>query len=70
MYHSSTLENNSAALNANFALYVINLDRSKERWARINDHLTGYGLTAKRISAVDAKAIVPQLLEERYSAVQ
>ena len=68
MYYSSTLENNNAALNANFSLYVINLDRSKERWARINEHLTGYGLTAKRISAVDAQRLSPQLLEERYSA--
>jgi len=35
-----------------FAYYVINLDRSKERWQRINEHLQSMGIGAQRISAV------------------
>ena len=35
-----------------FAYYVINLDRSKNRWQRINGHLQNLGIEAQRVSAV------------------
>jgi|GEM_PF-367452 len=68
MPQSTTVRKDQSWLNENFELYVINLDRSKERWARINDHLTSYGLLVQRISAVDAKALPFEALQKHYSS--
>ena len=64
MSQYTTLEKDQSSINENFELYVINLDRSKDRWAKINGHLTGYGLLAQRISAVDAKALPFEALQK------
>jgi len=40
-----------------FAYYVINLDRSKKRWQRINEHLESLGIKVQRITAVYGAAI-------------
>ena len=40
-----------------FAYYVINLDRSKERWQRINEHLQSMGIESERIRAVNGAAL-------------
>lgn len=45
---------NNQNLQQKFELYVINLDRSLERWQRIKPHLENMGLAPERISAVDA----------------
>lgn len=37
------------------SIYVINLDRSPERWASISEQLEAQGLTPHRIAAVDGK---------------
>ena len=50
-----------------FELYVINLDRSADRWQRISQHLDGLGLYAQRISAVDARQLSPVELSEHYN---
>jgi len=68
MPQSTVVEKDQSSLNENFELYVINLDRSKDRWVRINDHLTSYGLLVQRISAVDAKFLSAEMLAEHYSA--
>ena len=68
MPQSTAVGKDQSPLNENFELYVINLDWSKERWVKINDHLTGYGLLAQRISAVDAKLLSAEMLSEHYSA--
>ena len=68
MSQYTTLEKDQSPLNENFELYVINLDRSKDRWAKINGHLTGYGLLAQRISAVDAKALPFEALQKHYNS--
>jgi len=68
MPQSTAVGKDQSSLNENFELYVINLDRSKERWAKINDHLTGYGLLAQRISAVDAKALPFETLQKHYNS--
>jgi len=36
-------------------IYVVNLDRSPERWASISEQLEAQGLTPQRIAAVDGK---------------
>ena len=38
-------------------IYLINLDKDKERFARAKDQLTGLGFTFERISAVNGKAL-------------
>jgi len=68
MSQYTTLEKDQSSINENFELYVINLDRSKDRWAKINGHLTGYGLLAQRISAVDAKALPFEALQKYYNS--
>ena len=68
MPQSTAVGKDRSPLNENFELYVINLDRSKERWVKINDHLTGYGLLAQRISAVDAKALPFEALQKHYNS--
>jgi len=68
MPQSIAVEKDQSSLNKNFELYVINLDRSKERWAKINDHLTRYGLLAQRISAVDAQALPFEALQKHYNS--
>ena len=68
MPQSTAVRKDQSPLNENFELYVINLDRSKERWVKINDHLTGYGLLAQRISAVDAKALPFEALQKHYNS--
>ena len=68
MPQSTAVRKDQSPLNENFELYVINLDRSKDRWVRINDHLTSYGLLVQRISAVDAKFLSAEMLAEHYSA--
>jgi glycosyl transferase family 25 len=68
MPQSTAVGKDQSLLDENFELYVINLDRSKERWAIINDHLTGYGLLTQRISAVDAKALPFEALQKHYNS--
>ena len=67
MSQFSTVEKDQSSLNEFFELYVINLDRSKKRWVRINKHLNGHGLLSQRISAVDGKALPAEVIAERYS---
>ena len=61
--------NNSslAPLMQDFELYVINLDRSAERWQRIEAHLLHMELEPQRISAVDAAQCEANVLERHYS---
>ncbi len=40
------------------AVFVINLDRARDRWARISARLDSLGLEYRRVSAVDGKTIV------------
>ena len=66
----STITNNSTSNNStleDFEFYVINLDRSQERWQRINAHLQTLGLVAERISAVDASQFGSVFLSKHYS---
>ena len=66
----STITNHSDRSNAlleEFEFYVINLDRSQERWQRINDHLHNLGLVAQRISAVDAAQYDNVFLSKHYN---
>jgi GR25 family glycosyltransferase involved in LPS biosynthesis len=65
----SMITNNSTNSNASleeFEFYVINLDRSQERWQRINTHLRNLGLFAQRISAVDAAQYDSVFLSKHY----
>ena len=50
-----------------FELYVINLDRSAERWQRIEAHLLQMKLEPQRISAVDAAQCDAAVLGQHYS---
>ena len=50
-----------------FELYVINLDRSADRWQRISQHLDGLGLDAQRVSAVDASQLSSIELSDHYN---
>ena len=50
-----------------FELYVINLDRSPDRWQRISQHLDSLGLHAQRISAVDARQLSPVEFSKHYN---
>ena len=68
MPQSTAVGQDQSPLNENFEIYVINLDRSKDRWARINDHLTGYGLLAQRICALDAKALPFEVIQKHYNS--
>lgn len=67
MQSASTVTPNNVSLDNQFELYVINLDRSKERWKKIYDHLNAYGLSPQRISAVDAKITPKEELHRHYS---
>lgn len=40
---------------ADLAVYIINLDRSPERWAAMEAEMARVGLTARRVSALDAR---------------
>ncbi len=40
-------------------IYVINLDRSPERWARVSQQLRAMALPFERFAAVDARAFTP-----------
>ena len=68
MPQSIIVEKDQSLLNQDFELYVINLDRSKDRWHRINTHLNGYGLVSKRIAAVDAKTLPLDMLHKHYNS--
>ena len=66
------MTNNSTSNNfalEDFEFYVINLDRSQERWQRINAHLQSLGLVAQRISAVDAAQYDSVFLSKHYSKI-
>ena len=66
----STTINNSIGNNSaleDFEFYVINLDRSQERWQRINAHLQNLGIVAQRVSAVDAAQYDSVFLSKHYS---
>jgi glycosyl transferase family 25 len=58
---------NNQNLPQKFELYVINLDRSLERWQRIKPHLENMGLAPVRISAVDAINSSADVLSAHYS---
>jgi glycosyl transferase family 25 len=58
---------NNQNLQQKFELYVINLDRSLERWQRIKPHLENMGLAPVRISAVDAVNSSADVLSAHYS---
>jgi len=68
---SSSISSNPSTkhntLNEEFEFYVINLDRSQQRWQRINAHLQGLSLDAQRISAVDAAQYDSVFLSKHYS---
>ena len=49
-----------------FAYYVINLDRSKKRWQRINKHLQSMGIKVLRISAVCGADILDEEIAYYY----
>ena len=59
-------------MSAPLPIYVINLDRSPERWAAMQAQLARHGLEATRISAVDGKvnlvASVSKDLTKRFQA--
>ena len=50
-----------------FAYYVINLDHSKKRWQRINEHLQSMGVKVQRISAVYGADIPDEEIARFYS---
>ena len=62
---SSSIKNNT--LNEDFEFYVINLDRSQQRWQRIDAHLQSLGVVAQRISAVDAAQCDSAFLSKHYN---
>ena len=68
MPQSTAVGKDQSSFNENFELYVINLDRSTDRWAMINDHLTAYGLLVQRVSAMDAKTLPFDVLQKHYSS--
>ncbi len=43
------------AADQTYAIYVINLDRSPQRWLHLQDDLSAQGLIAERVPAVDGK---------------
>lgn len=47
------------------AIYVINLDRSPDRWAAMTARLAALGLTATRVPAVDAKRDLDEMRARR-----
>ena len=49
-----------------FAYYVINLDKDKVRWQRIDAHLRGQGIEAERISAVYAADLPAEEIAKHY----
>lgn len=51
-----------------FAYYVINLDKDKVRWQRINEHLLAQGIKAERISAVYAADLPEEEIAKVYGA--
>jgi glycosyl transferase family 25 len=68
MPQSTEEEKDQSLLNENFELYIINLDRSKDRWHRINTHLNDYGLVSQRVSALDAKTLPLEVSQKYYSS--
>lgn len=53
---------------AGFSYYVINLDRSKQRWERISQHLNGNGVEPIRISAVDGSCLSDDVIHRHYKS--
>lgn len=51
----------------NFEIYVINLDRSSDRWVSIKEHLETLGLSPTRLSAVDAREMSEHDLHLSYN---
>lgn len=49
-----------------FAYYVINLDKDRVRWQRIDEHLRGQGINAERISAVYAADLPAEEIAKHY----
>ncbi|WOC15307.1 glycosyltransferase family 25 protein [Pseudochrobactrum sp. MP213Fo] len=43
----------------NFPVYVLNLDRSKDRWDSLCLHAQDYGIEISRVTAVDGKLLQP-----------
>jgi glycosyl transferase, family 25 len=64
---SLTLSNSQTPIMQDFELYVINLDRSTQRWQRIEAHLLTMKLEPQRISAVDAAQCDADTLAQHYS---
>ena len=50
-----------------FDYYVINLDKDKVRWDRINQHLVDIGVSAQRISAVYAADLPVEDIQSVYT---
>ena len=50
-----------------FDYYVINLDKDKVRWDRINQHLVDIGVSAQRISAVYAADLPVEGIQSVYT---
>ncbi|MBY5994083.1 glycosyltransferase family 25 protein [Ferrimonas balearica] len=48
------------------ATFVINLDRSTDRWQRIERNLAEFGLDYQRVSAVEGATLSPQVLHQHY----
>jgi glycosyl transferase, family 25 len=45
-------------------LYAINLDRSPERWRRLNEQAQKFGLQLLRVSAIDGNSVAPELWDD------
>ena len=50
-----------------FAYYVINLDRSKKRWQKINEHLQSMGIESERIRAVYGADLLDEEITRYYT---
>lgn len=51
-------------------VYVINLDRSSDRLARISTALQDEGLAFERVPAIDASELEPAIFEQVYDALE
>ena len=48
---------------------VINLDRSQDRWSRMQQQVQAIGLSVERVSAVDAQAMAPEEIASHVPSV-
>lgn len=48
---------------------VINLDRSQDRWSRMQQQIQAIGLSVERVTAVDAQAMAPEEIASHVPTV-